>query len=321
MHNTIEDHNRLEALKRFDESKAGVKGLVDAGITSIPSFFVHPSETLSDLKPTHHTPVQSIPVIDLSGFDSDRRGAIVDQMSRSARDFGFFQIINHGISPEILERTISAVKAFHELPAEAKAEFYGRPGGGEAGFSYSSNIDLYRSKAASWRDAISVRLGDFTEDRIPEICRGAVAEWDGEVVRLGEVLLELVGEGLGLCAGRFGDLSCLGARVMVGQYYPYCPQPDLTVGIASHADPGLLTLLLQNHIGGLQVKYGGVWLDVKPLPGAVLVNVGDLLQLSEKQHQNSQYKSHSVSQNPQYNNGNNFITVVFQSSLLEYIYI
>ncbi|XP_062110190.1 1-aminocyclopropane-1-carboxylate oxidase homolog 1-like [Humulus lupulus] len=278
---------RLVALKQFDESKAGVKGLVDTGLTSIPSFFVHPTETLSDLKPTHQTPPQSIPVIDLSGFDSDRRGAIVDQVSRSARDFGFFQIINHGISQETLDRTLAAVKAFHELPAEAKAKYYDRSGGGRTGFTYMSNVDLYQSKAASWRDTMTARLEAVVMEEVPEICRDAVAEWDREVLKLGEVVLELVGEGLGLCAGRFRDLSCLGSRIMVGHYYPYCPQSDLTVGLGSHADPGLLTLLLQNHMGGLQVKCGGVWLDVKPIPGAIVVNVGDLLQIMS----NDEYKS------------------------------
>ncbi|XP_030498898.2 1-aminocyclopropane-1-carboxylate oxidase homolog 1 [Cannabis sativa] len=287
MDNGSEDHSRLEALKKFDESKAGVKGLVDAGLTSIPSFFVHPSETLSDLKkPTqNHTQTQSIPTIDLSGFDSDRRSAIVEQVSRSAREYGFFQIINHGISSEILDRTIKVVKGFHEQPLEAKEKYYGRGGG--TGFSYMSNVDLYQSKAASWRDTMTVRLDAVTLDTVPEICKEAVAVWDREIVKLGEIVLELVGEGLGLCVGRFRELSCLGSRTMVGHYYPYCPQPDLTVGLGSHADPGLLTLLLQDHMGGLQIKSGDVWIDVKPLRGAIVVNVGDLLQIMS----NDVYKS------------------------------
>ncbi|PKI54913.1 hypothetical protein CRG98_024695 [Punica granatum] len=83
---------------------------------------------------------------------------------------------------------------------------------------------------------------------------------------------------------------------MVGHFYPHCPQPDLTVGIASHTDPGVVTVLLQDQIGGLQVKYEEEWLDVKPVPGALVINVGDIFQIIS----NDQYKSveHRVLANP-----------------------
>lgn len=155
------------------------------------------------------------------------------------------------------------------------------------GVSYLSNVDLYSSKAASWRDTLQVRLGPIpaVPEEVPEICRDEIVGWDGEILRLGEALMELVSEGLGLSAGRLKEMTCLGGRVMVGHYYPYCPQPDLTVGLTSHSDPGVLTLLLQDHMGGLQVKHGEGWVDVKPVPGALVINVGDLLQVSVKYKQ------------------------------------
>ncbi|KNA03274.1 hypothetical protein SOVF_210750 [Spinacia oleracea] len=58
-------------------------------------------------------------------------------------------------------------------------------------------------------------------------------------------------------------MSCSGGRVMVGHCYPYCPEPNKTGGIASHTDPGVLTVLLQNQFGGLQVKHEGKWVNVK----------------------------------------------------------
>ncbi|XP_030551555.2 1-aminocyclopropane-1-carboxylate oxidase homolog 5-like [Rhodamnia argentea] len=66
---------------------------------------------------------------------------------------------------------------------------------------------------------------------------------------------------------------------MAGQYYPCCPQPDLTIGIASHTVPRVITVLLQDLISGLQVKHGNEWADVTPIPGALVVNIGDLLQV------------------------------------------
>ncbi|KAK9985851.1 hypothetical protein SO802_030802 [Lithocarpus litseifolius] len=91
--------------------------------------------------------------------------------------------------------------------------------------------------------------------------------------------MELLCEGLGLEAGKFKELTFLDARVLVGHCYPYCPQPDLTVGITSHTDPGVITVLLQNHVPGLQVKHGDEWVNVKPVPGGLIINAGDFLQV------------------------------------------
>ena len=68
---------------------------------------------------------------------------------------------------------------------------------------------------------------------------------------------------------------------MAGHYYPPCPEPDRTFGLVDHTDPGILAVLIQDKIGGLQVKSmrDECWVDVKPIPGALVVNVGDLLQV------------------------------------------
>jgi len=131
------------------------------------------------------------------------------------------------------------------------------------------------------RDTLQIRVGPqmADEDQIPEICRKEVIEWDREIKRLGELLAGLLCEGLGVEAKRLKEMTCLEGRVLVGHYYPYCPQPDLTVGLAYHTDPGVLTVVQENHIGGLQVKYGGGYVDVKPIPGALVINIGDLLQV------------------------------------------
>ena len=90
-----EEYDRMKEVKQFDESKIGVKGLVDSGITAIPRFFVHPPDVLSQFKPGSKTrPDLVIPTIDLSGVDSHHnRSLIVDQIRQACSSFGFFQII------------------------------------------------------------------------------------------------------------------------------------------------------------------------------------------------------------------------------------
>ncbi|KAF3586145.1 hypothetical protein F2Q69_00025996 [Brassica cretica] len=65
----------------------------------------------------------------------------------------------------------------------------------------------------------------------------------------------------------------------VGHYYPPCPQPDLTLGLTKHSDNSFLTVLLQDQVGGLQVLHDQYWIDVPHVPGALVVNVGDLIQV------------------------------------------
>ena len=79
----------------------------------------------------------------------------------------------------------------------------------------------------------------------------------------------------------------LGMRMVNMNYYPACPNPELTVGVGRHSDMGTITVLLQDGIGGLYVKVEeeykgsgkGEWLEIPPIPGALVINMGDTIQV------------------------------------------
>lgn len=71
-----------------------------------------------------------------------------------------------------------------------------------------------------------------------------------------------------------------GFQVLIANLYPPCPQPDLVMGIPPHSDHGLLTLLTQNGIGGLQLLHNGKWVNVNALSNSFLVNTGDHVEVT-----------------------------------------
>jgi len=94
------------------------------------------------------------------------------------------------------------------------------------------------------------------------------------------VLFELLSEALELNPNYLNDIGCNEGLTLVCHCYPACPEPELTLGATKHTDNDFITVLLQDHIGGLQVLHENRWVDVSPVPGALVINIGDLLQVS-----------------------------------------
>jgi len=73
----------------------------------------------------------------------------------------------------------------------------------------------------------------------------------------------------------------LGSQLLVINYYPPCPKPELVMGLPAHTDHGLLTLLQQNQLGGLQIQHQGKWIPINPLPNSFLINTGDHMEVKQ----------------------------------------
>ena len=111
--------------------------------------------------------------------------------------------------------------------------------------------------------------------------RKACEEYAEEMVELSLKIMELIALSLGLPAKRFHGFFKDQTSFIRLNHYPPCPSPELALGVGRHKDPGVLTVLAQDHVGGLQVKRksDGQWVLVKPTPDAYIINVGDIIQV------------------------------------------
>ncbi|XP_027336992.1 1-aminocyclopropane-1-carboxylate oxidase homolog 1-like [Abrus precatorius] len=146
---------------------------------------------------------------------------------------------------------------------------------------FTNNLDLYSSPPLNMRDTFICYLSpDIIKPQdFPIICRDILLEYGKHIMKRGTLLFELLSEALGLNPNHLKDMGCAEGLVALGHYYPASPEPHLTMGTTKHSDNDFLTVLLQDHVGGLQVLYQNKWIHITPIPGALVVNIGDLLQL------------------------------------------
>ncbi|KAJ4812266.1 2-oxoglutarate (2OG) and Fe(II)-dependent oxygenase superfamily protein [Rhynchospora pubera] len=270
-------YDRTAELHALDATKTGVQGLVASGCTSLPRIFIVPPEDRIPLLPALPTSAfNSIPVVDIS---SPNKKQVVEEVLRASSEWGFLQVVGHGVPQAVMDSMLDAVRAFHEGKYEEKARLYSREP--EKVVKYHCNFDLYQSKVTNWRDTLYCRMAPDppTPEELPDSCRDTLLKYSTHVMELGNTMFGFLSEALGLDSSYLTDIECNQGQILVCHYYPPCPEPEVAIGTSQHSDSAFLTILLQDCIGGLQIHHDGEWIDVPHVPGAFIVNIGDLLQL------------------------------------------
>uniref|UniRef100_A0A803M926 Fe2OG dioxygenase domain-containing protein n=1 Tax=Chenopodium quinoa TaxID=63459 RepID=A0A803M926_CHEQI len=281
---TQSSYDRISELKAFDEGKLGVKGLVDAGIKKIPNMFIRPLEDRLKCFGTSSENI-SVPIIDfayLNDENNDQTAKIAKEIIMASKEWGFFQVINHGVPEELLEKMIDQCQMFHEQDAETKKKFYTRDFQSKTVYFFS-NHDLYKSKAACWRDTFYINArhtsGEVDPKELPPICKDVILEYINPMHKLGDRVLMLISIGLGL------EPKCLGNMAkgtkswsIANNYYLACPEPELTMGTDAHVDTSFITILLQDSIGGLQVLHENKWVNIEPVTGGLIMITNDMIK-------------------------------------------
>ncbi|KAH7864703.1 hypothetical protein Vadar_032802 [Vaccinium darrowii] len=297
----------------------GVKGLLDLGISKVPDQYIHPlNERIPEPSIDCQQYLQHAAPIDLSLLDGPSHDQAAEAIVKAAESVGFFQVVNHGVPIQVLESLTDSAHRFFGQPAEKKA-VYLKGVSPSPLVKYATSFEPDYEKSLEWRDYVSMAY-TTDEDALkhwPNHCKEAALEYVKTTRRMVEKILEvLIGHLQGVKAdddnyqSRVVELvdALTGVRVVNMNFYPRCPNPDLTVGVGRHSDSGTLTVLLQDGIGGLYIKLedededeqdhqhkdeatAGIkkpqWMEVPPIPGALVINIGDTLEILS----NGMYKS------------------------------
>ncbi|KAB1207842.1 Plant intracellular Ras-group-related LRR protein 3 [Morella rubra] len=245
------------------------------------------------------TSLASIPIIDLNDEDIKTGGrgssSLLEKISQACEEYGFFQIINHGVPEELCDKVMTATTEFFELPPEERAEFFSEdPSKQVRLFNYYLKVEG-QEKVTMWSENFSHPwhpVDDFFAHQLPKNppnYREAFVEYAKEVGALVDRLFSLLSQALGLekdCLQKgLGDAPIRKTQAI---FYPPCPNPELTLGLAVHTDSFALTVLRQSAgVTGLQVIKDEKWVAVDPVPNAFVINLGDQLQVMS----NGRFKS------------------------------
>ncbi|KAG6642270.1 protein SRG1-like isoform X2 [Carya illinoinensis] len=209
---------------------------------------------------SNSTSFPQLPVIDMHLlFSPDFMDSELQKLHLASKEWGFFQLINHGVSSSLLEKVKSGIQELFNMDMEEKKKYW--QGEGEVeGFGQGPVVS--EEQKLDWGD------------------RDNLEAYSTELKDLAMKILDQMAKALRM---ESSDMRCIfekGMQSMRMNYYPPCPQPELAIGLNAHSDAVGLTILLQvNEMEGLQVRKDGMWIPVKPLPNAFIVNIGDILEI------------------------------------------
>ncbi|CAI0438251.1 unnamed protein product [Linum tenue] len=246
----------------------------------VPARYVRPELELDRVSKDESV---RVPVIDMSklvgGCDDEDELA---KLHSASRDWGFFQVINHGVPDKVILKMKADIQEFFSRPLQEKMECAQLPSDIQG---YGQAFVVSVEQKLDWGDMLyilaqpqDVRNMRFWP-RVPSSFRATLIQYSIELEKLKGILLSSMARNLGLEPEKLLTLFEEGVQGVRMNYYP----------------PSLLTQV--NEVQGLQIKKDGKWIPVDPVPGAFIVNVGDVIEIMS----NGEYKSieHRVVVNPE----------------------
>ncbi|KAF8698739.1 hypothetical protein HU200_034992 [Digitaria exilis] len=232
-----------------------------------------------------------LPVVDMAKLQDPELSALeTAKLGAACRDWGFFQLTSHGVDEEVIRHMKGSTAEFFRLPLETKNAI--AFGGDDTfnGFGHHFNRGgPSEGGKLDWAECVLL-ITQPVEGRKMEMWPAnppSFRSYSLEITDLTRRLLRFMAADLGVSeealVGAFfysnNGAAVKGQSVAI-HHYPPCRQPEKVLGITPHTDGlGLTVLLHADDTPGLQVKREGRWFPVRPMPEALVVNVGDILEV------------------------------------------
>lgn len=231
--------------------------------------------------------MEKFPVVDMKNLNTEEKASTMEIIKDACENWGFFELVNHGISIELMDKVEKLTKENYKKRMEQRFKEMVANKGLEFARSEINDLD--------WESTFFLRhLPNSNISEIPDLdhdYRKIMKEFAVELENLAELLLDLLGENLELERGYLKKVfhgskgPNFGTKV---SNYPPCPKPDLIKGLRAHTDAGGIILLFQDDkVGGLQLLKDGQWIDVPPMRHSIVINLGDQIEVIT----NGKYKS------------------------------
>ncbi|XP_031110857.1 protein SRG1 [Ipomoea triloba] len=265
----------------------------------IPERFVRNMTERPTLSTTPPSCDLKIPVIDLSKLFNENNNSSQDFLSElsnltlACQEWGFFQVINHGVEVSLLESMERMAMEFFMMPLEEKQKYPMAPGTVQG---YGQAFVFSEEQKLDWCNMFALGL-EPQYSRNPKLWptkpaafSETVEAYSREIRKLCKKLLKYIATSLGLGGDVFEEMFGVAVQAVRMNYYPPCPRPDLVLGLSPHSDGSAITVLQQGKCSnsvGLQILKDNAWIPVQPIPNALVINIGDTIEVLT----NGRYKS------------------------------
>ncbi|KAK3157120.1 hypothetical protein QOZ80_2AG0116440 [Eleusine coracana subsp. coracana] len=234
----------------------------------------------------------NLPVIDMSRLlNPEFSEEETAKLGSACEQWGFFQLVNHGLNGGLLQQIKADITEFFSLPLEEKLAVAIPPNGVE-GFGHL--FVFAKEQKLDWSDMLFLTTRPVEERKLdlwptkPSTFRETVDKYSSEMANLSVLLLKFMANNLGVDQKALLSTFKGQHQVVRVNHYPPCRQSDKVLGLTSHTDAVGMTFLLHvNDVDGLQIKKDGKWFPVQSISGALVINIGDILEIVT----NGKYKS------------------------------
>ncbi|CAN1173707.1 2-oxoglutarate-dependent dioxygenase 11 [Linum perenne] len=267
----------------------------------VPIRYIRPELDLDQVSTdgSHQIPVVDMTKLAAAGYVAAEESA---KLHSACKDWGFFLLINHGVTEEVVQKMKMDVQEFFNQPLQEKMSCGKMPDNLEG---YGQVFVLSEEQKLDWADVLFVNSLPVNArnmrhwPRVPSSFRDSLDQYSSELEKLVLTLLNYMAINLGIEPEKLLSLFNDGTQAVRLNYYPPCKESTKVMGVTPHSDPNGLTLLTQanDDVQGLQIRKDGRWVPVLLIPGAFIVNVGDMFEMMS----NGEYKSieHRAVVNPE----------------------